>query len=235
MSLDSLEARRLGPASLAGRVAGFFLHPVEGEFDAPRSEAPRIAVIGLGPGVGTTTLARALARELVALAADTAMVWSAAEAAESAPAHRASRALARQLVGEAGGAVRASGRIVLASGDDLAALLDAAPCDVPIVMEVAHGEDAAIATSLATSAIVVAGRETEPALARAVSESLAAIGPPPWIVGVGREGAGGCDHSVRWSRSGARVARAGFRAPRRGGRPMEGLARSVAPSLAVRT
>lgn len=182
-AVPASRGRRLVAGALA-RVEAFLLEPVEA---APRSVGislrPVVACVALAPACGTTTLARAVAVELArrdpagaAVAASDAVVRSVG------PAGAAARRLARAVGTGTGESVRATGRLCLVGGGEAAALTQAVRHMAPLVIDVAHGEPAGAAVSLADHVLLVASPGTEPALAAAVAASLSRIGPQPATV-----------------------------------------------------
>ncbi len=142
-----------------------------------------VAVVGLAPRCGTTTVARALGAELAARDPCGACAVSAGAGAAVMPlgAPAAGR-LARTLAPVAGGATRACGRLCLVQCADRAALAGAVLYLAPLVLDLDDPQDAPAAASLADRVLLVAGPGTEPALAAVVAQSLARVGPEPVVV-----------------------------------------------------
>lgn len=165
-----------------------------------------VAVIGLGRGCGTTTLARAVAVELGRRHPSGVAVVSAAALPHAALATAAARRLARRL----GDDSRPCGRLIVHGGDAGALALSR---EVPLVLDVSHGTPPESALALADRALLVASPEVEPALAGVAVEALARGGLPPLVVL--NRAAGDChwgelpDVRVGETRIGARLALAG--------------------------
>lgn len=207
-------------ATALSRAGSWLLEPVE-HVDRPVAITlrPVVAVVALAPGVGATTVARSLALELAAgdaagAAAVTGRPWAGPFGFASASAGR----LARAIGTEGGRRPRAAGRLCLIEGGEPAALADAVRPLAPLVLEVAHGQPAGVAVSVADHSVVVAVPSVEPALAEVVCSSLARIGPAP-LVALNRAGSEGPENADRWERradveiaqshAGARLALAG--------------------------
>lgn len=159
---------------------------------APASERPVIAVVGLGPRCGATTVARGLAIELAGRDVGGACaVTAAGPGAGSVPiGSPAAGRLARTLAPVAGGSIRACGRLCLVRCADRAALAGAVLYLAPLVLDVDDGEEASAASAVADRVLLVAGPQTEPALAAVAAQSLSRVGPAPLVV-VNRSGGGG--------------------------------------------
>lgn len=183
---------------------------------------PVVAVVGLGPGCGATTIARALAVELArrdrsGAALASARVRGPAPALATAAARRLARGLPREVA-------TAAGRLCLLDPDDPAVRELAHSRPAPLVLDVEHGRPPQGPVALADHAVLVAGVEVEPSLADVVAESLARDGVPPPIV-VNRAVDPG-----PWGRRGALVvgeARLGARLALAGRDPTPGLARPI--------
>jgi hypothetical protein len=176
-------ARRSLLAAVATRAERWLFEPATPRPRAADPEPgtrPVIAVIGLGPRCGTTTVARALAIELAARDRTGAAIVSAATrpAAASlatAPARRLARALPD-------GSATAAGRLCLLEPDAPALRELALGRPAPLVLDVGHGEPPESACALADAAILVASPSVEPALADVVAASLSRNGTPPPVV-----------------------------------------------------
>jgi hypothetical protein len=183
---------------------------------------PVVAVVGLGPGCGATTIARALAVELArrdrsGAAIASARVRGPAPALATAAARRLARGLPREVA-------TAAGRLCLLDPDDPAVRELAHSRPAPLVLDVEHGTPPQGPVALADHVVLVAGVEVEPSLADVVAESLARDGVPPPIV-VNRAVDPG-----QWGRRGALVvgeARLGARLALAGRDPTPGLARPI--------
>ena len=140
--------------------------------DPPR---PLVAVLGLGPRAGASTVARAVAVRLAAFDPGRAAVLHTADPPRGAPATADASRLARALAAGGHDRPRAAGRLcVVAAAEPLARL--AAPRPAPVVADLAHGEPADGPVALADHVVVVAGVDAEPALVAAVAVSLRETG-----------------------------------------------------------
>jgi hypothetical protein len=184
---------------------------------------PVVAVIGLGPRCGTTTVARALAIELARRDRGRAAFASAASrgpapALATAAARRLARALPREVA-------MAAGRLCLVDPDDAAIRELAHSRPAPLVLDVEHGRPPQGPVALADRAVLVAGPAVEPSLADLVAGSLTRDGaPPPIVLNRALDGAAWPDRDVLAIgevRLGARLALAGRD-------PTPGLARPIA-------
>jgi hypothetical protein len=141
---------------------------------------PVVAVIGLGPRCGTTTVARALAIELARRDRSGAAIASArtrgpAPALATAAARRLARALPREVAA-------AAGRLCLLDPDDAAVHELARSRPAPLVLDVEHGRAPQGPVALADFTVLVAGPAVEPSLADLVAGSLTRDGAPPPVV-----------------------------------------------------
>jgi len=240
------DGRPRGRGVLAA-VAGLLVEPVEpvapdrgqAEHGWTGTARPVVAVAGLGPRCGTTTVARALAAELALRDPDGAAVVSATGIASggiplgTAAAGRLGRALARSLPAR----TRAVGRVCLAEyGPAGEAELAAAARDLaPLVLDVEDPAATARSASLVDAVVLVGGPAVEPALAAVLGGSLVRVGPEPVVV-LNRDR----DVEPRWesrcalrlpeSRMGAQLALAGREARGDLGRAVARLADLVAGS-----
>jgi hypothetical protein len=217
-------------AAALAQVEAWLLEPMP-EQEAPSRplggrSRPVVAVAGVAPGCGASTVARALAARLAVIdPAGAAVVAGALGSPPFAPAARAASRL-RIRLGDAGGDALATGRLCLSRASDIAGLVEAARPHAPLVLDVGGG--AAEWAVLADAAVVVAPPQAEPALAELVAESLGAAARKPLVV-VNRARADG-----RWatrgvlllpeSHAGARLAAAGWEARGALGRAICGLA-----------
>jgi hypothetical protein len=129
-----------------------------------------IAMIGLGPRCGTTTLSRALAIELARRDRSGAAIVSAStRGSAQALATAAARRLARALRPDS---AAAAGRLCLVDPDDPALPGIATSRPAPLVLDVGHGHPPERAIALADAAVLVAAPSVEPALADVVAASL---------------------------------------------------------------
>ncbi len=146
-------------------------------------ERPVVAVVGLSPRCGTTTVARAVAAELAVRDSCGACAVTASTGGGALPLGvPAAGRLARTLAPVAGGATRACGRLCLVQCADRAALAGAILYLAPLVLDVDDPREASAAACLADRVLLVAGSRTEPALAAVVAQSLARVGPEPVVV-----------------------------------------------------
>lgn len=212
--------RRLMATALA-RAESWLLEPVDveaAERPPTISLRPAIAVVALAPRIGTTTVARALATELAGRDPAGAAACTGAWAGPLGLGGPASGRLAR-AIGTAGGRrLRSAGRICLVDGGDPVELADALRPLAPLVLDVAHGEPAGIALSLADHVALVASPAVEPSLAEVAGASMGRIGPAPATV-LNRADSAGDEELDRWaeradyalddSRVGARLVLAG--------------------------
>lgn len=208
-------------------IADFLVAPIEPSRDEParvcaQGACPAVAVAGLAPRCGTTTVARALAAELALRDPEGAAVVSARAVVNGGvplgtpAASRLTRALSRTLPGR----MRAVGRVcvTVSAVEDSAALVDATRGLAPLVLDVADPSEVALAASLVDAVVLVGTPGTEPALAAVLSDSLRSVGPEP-LVALNRDrGESGrwlerCDDRIPESRLGAQLALAG-REPR---------------------
>jgi hypothetical protein len=158
-------------AALAARAEAWLLDPAPARpARAERELPPRavVAVVGLGPRCGTTTLARALAVELARRDPSGAAIAS-ASSVPSGPvlATGSARRLARAL------GSRAVGRLALVPSGDPALAQLAADRGAPLVLDVGHGTPPEGALALADEAVLVTSPEVEPALAEVAASTLA--------------------------------------------------------------
>jgi hypothetical protein len=177
-------------SGLLDSVAGFLVEPLEPAAERndqgwTATARPAIAVAGLAPRCGTTTIARALGAELALRDPEGASIVSAeAIAGGGIPlgtpaAGRLGRAVQRSLPSQ----TRAVGRICLtAVGHDHARLVDAARDLAPLVLDVADPGQTAVAASLVDAVVVVGAPTVEPSLAAVLADSLSRVGPEPVVV-----------------------------------------------------
>jgi hypothetical protein len=227
-------------AGLLSAVADFLVEPLEpaapsgaeAELGWTRLARPVVAVAGLAPRCGTTTVARALAAEL-ALRDEGAAAIVSAEAVSSGgiplgtpAAGRLGRAVQRSLPSQ----TRAVGRICLTvAGPDHAPLVDAARDLAPLVLDVTDPTRTAVAASLVDAVVLVGDLGTEPSLAAVLAESLCRVGPEPIVVlNHGRDAderwEGRCALRLPDARMGAQLALAGREARGELGRAIARLA-----------
>ncbi len=185
----------------------------------------RVAVVGLGPACGATTVARGLAAALATRdPGGAAIVSSAAQAAGATlPPLRGASRLAARLPG-----AMAVGRLCVWHGSDPAGTVVSAGPLAPIVFDVPHDGPASDSASLADATVLVAPGDAEPALVDLAARTLARHGREPFTV-VNRPAEPG-----RWreraavllpdSRLAARLTFAGWQAPGRLGQVLARLA-----------
>lgn len=192
--------RRGMVASALTSAAGWLIEPApapEVVEPAPAHREPRpvVAVAGLRRGAGVTTLARALGAALGVRDPCGACVVTAAAGGASVPLGLpAGGRLSRRIAPFIDGRARPCGRLCLVEDADRACLSAVARDVAPLVLDVSDPAEAAAAVSVADHVLLVAGPETEPALAAVVAESLGLVGPPPLVV-VNRSGRA----SERWA------------------------------------
>lgn len=229
---------------LLSAVADLFVEPLEpaapsggeAELGWTRVARPVVAVAGLAPRCGTTTVARALAAELALRDEGGAAIISAeAVAGGGIPlgtpaAGRLGRAVQRSLPSQ----TRAVGRICLTvAGPDHAALVDAARGLAPLVLDVVEPVQTSVAASLVDAVVLVGGTGTEPALAAVLADSLRRVGPDPVVVlnrdrDADERWEGRCALRLPDARMGAQLALAGREARGELGRAIARLADLVA-------
>lgn len=234
--MSGLVASRRGGivAATLVRVEGWLLEPVEStvaEPAAPPDAPPIVAVVPLAPRCGGTTVARGLAATLAARGAPGAAIvcgpsGSVALALSTSGAAR----LARAVSGFVDAPYRVSGRLCLVEGDARIARAAALRNQCALVVEVPYGRDASEAAALADVTVLVAGADTEPALAAVVGATLARTGPEPIVVAwrAAEEGASGPGAAIELpdARLASRIALAGREPPGALGASLAGLADS---------
>lgn len=157
--------------------------PVGAPSQAAASPRPLVAVCGVRPGCGTTTVARALAAELAGRDPLHSAVVAGSDARGALPLGTPAAArLARLVTERTGVEARPSGRLCLAPDADPPLLERALRGTASLVLDVALRGMAPAAASLADHVVLVADPATEPALAEIVADSLGRIGPRPVIV-----------------------------------------------------
>jgi hypothetical protein len=213
-------------AAVAARAERWLIEPAPARPRAVEPDPavrPVIAMIGLGPRCGTTTLARALAIELARRdRAGAALVSASVRGPAPALATAAARRLARALPPES---AAAAGRLCLLDPDDPALRELAAHRPAPLVLDVGHGRAPEAPCAMADATVLVAAPSVEPALADVVAASLArgAHWPPIVLNRAIEPGAWAARDvlAVGEARLGARLALAGRD-------PTPGLARPIA-------
>jgi hypothetical protein len=212
VSAESAHPGRPGPLAAAlAQLEGWLLEPLP-ERAQPGTAAvparPVLAVVGLAPGCGATTVACALAARLAARDPDGAAIL-AGVGPSFAPASRAAARLRLRLRDE-GIPATAAGRLCFCQPPEPDGLAAAARRLAPLVLDA----PAAMAP-LADAAIVVAPAGAEPALAELFAQSLSAAGgsEPLIVVNRGRRDArwsGRASVFLPESHGGARLAAAGW-------------------------
>ncbi len=220
-------------AAVAARAERWLLDPAPPRRHAAEpgtSDRLVVAVIGLAPRSGTTTVARALAVEFAKRDRSGASIATASSrGAGPALATAAARRLAR---GQPADAATAAGRLCLVDPDDPLVRELAVSRPAPLVLDVEHGRAPEAALAVADAAVLVAVPGTEPALADVVAASLSRDDRRPSVVlnravevGAWR---GRCALAVGESRLGARLALAGREPTPALARPMGELADLIA-------
>jgi hypothetical protein len=227
-------------AGLLSAVADFLVEPLEpaapsgaeAEPGWTRMARPVVAVAGLVPRCGTTTVARALAAELASRDdGGAAIVSTDAVAGGGVPlgtpaAGRLGRAVQRSSPSQ----TRAVGRICLTVADrDDATLVDVARDLAPLVLDVGEPAQISVAASLVDAVVLVGGPGTEPWLGTVLAESLCRVGPEPVVVlnrgrGDDERWEGRCALRLPEARMGAQLALAGREARGELGRAVARLA-----------
>ena len=224
-------------AAALAKADEFFFERVEEPVRPAAIEMhPRAVVVGLGPRVGATTIARALAVELAARAGGGAIVTAARLPTRTAPAARAARRIA---VAFGDRERRVSGRLCIArepsavaeAHDRVAGMAGTAAAArylAPFVADWPWGTPAAEALELGAPIVLVAAPATNPALASAVRAAV-----PQAVVVLNRvraldEWDGPAEVTVPEARLHARLALAGRPAAGRFGAAIAGLAERVA-------
>jgi hypothetical protein len=204
------------PARAAGRTV---------KAESPPAPRPRVAVVGLSPACGTTTVARGIALVLAARdPGSTAIVSSSSLAGgASLPPSRAASRLAGRLPG-----ATVAGRLCLWPGDGPAGAVVSAAGLAPIVFDVAHDGPVSDSASLADATVLVVAGDAEPALAELAAAKLARHGRAP-LAAVNRAAeparwAGRATAVLPDSRMEARLVLAGWQPPGRLGQVLARLA-----------
>lgn len=163
--------------TVAARAERWLLEPAPALAGRRVAPAPVVAVVGLGPRCGASTIARAVGVAFAGRHEAASALVSAASLPGAAVAVGAARRLARALGADA----RAVGRLVLVADDG--ALRGAAVArEAPVVFDVSHGTPPEGALALADRALLVASPDVEPALAQVAGDALARDGLPPLLV-----------------------------------------------------
>lgn len=182
-----LAGSRLLAAALA-RAEAFLLEPVvvgdPGTAPTPPAAArPLVAVVGVAPRCGTTTVARALAAELALRDQARAAVVVGPDVRGSLPIGTpAAGRLARVVSSRAGVEARPSGRLCLTSAVEPARADGSIRGIAAVVLEAEAAGAAGAAASVADATVLVAAPHVEPALACVLAASLARVGPQPLVL-----------------------------------------------------
>lgn len=171
------------------RAGSFLLDPpVEGPRAVEPAAArfgprwPVVAVVGLTPGCGATTVARALAVELAGRStAHAAAVTASLRPGAFGPGYRGAARLARELAGDGGPRARAIGCLCLLDACSPAVASDRTGGRAPLALDT-DPASAPAAAAVADHVLVVAASDGEPALAEVVAAALARVGPEPIVV-----------------------------------------------------
>ena len=177
------ERRTRAPLHALLARAGEWLVAPPADVRPPRPEAPPadpdpprplVAIVGLAPRAGASTIARAVAVRLAALDPRRSAVLHAADRPRAATATPAAARLTRGLAAD-GCEARAVGRLCVVPADHpLPPLAGSRPA--PLVIDVPHAHPAEGAVALADHVVLVATPDVEAALARAAEESLRRAG-----------------------------------------------------------
>jgi hypothetical protein len=211
-------------ATALARVEEWLLDPAERADGAsaqpapPASDPPIVAVVPLAARCGSTTVARALAATLAARSTLGAAIVAgpSGSVALSLSTPGATR-LGRSVGDWIDAPHRVSGRLCLVDADARMARAAALRSQCALVIDVPHGADASEPAALADAIVLVAGADTEPALAAVVGAALAGAGPEPLVV-VSRPDAesvwlGRADFELLDARLSSRIALAGREPP----------------------
>jgi hypothetical protein len=136
---------------------------------------PVVAVVGLAPRAGASTLARALAARLARLDPDGAAVLFTDDRPPCGIAGAPAARLAARLAATGCEGGRAFGRLCVVDSDEPIPPIAAERC-APLVADLGHGAAAEPALAIADHAVLACPPDIEPALAAAVETSLRAGG-----------------------------------------------------------
>lgn len=166
---------------------GLFLEPAEpGSLPAPvapRATRTVVAVYGLAPGCGTSTVARGLAAELGRRdPSGAAGVMCEARASAVPLATPDASRLARALEALPGTVTRAVGRLALVRTGDPLALAESARHLAPLVLDAGSSALGGVPAAVADLSVIVSTPSIEPSLARVAAECLQRLGPAPVVV-----------------------------------------------------
>jgi hypothetical protein len=186
--VSGLAAPRRGGlvAAALARAEEWLLDPAErvgAEPAAPPADPPIVAVVGLAPRCGTTTVARGLAAILASRSTlGAAIVCGSSGSVALALSTQGATRLGRSIGDWTDAPCRVSGRLCLVEGDARIARAAALRSQCALVVDVPHGSDASEPTALADIVVMVAGCDTEPALAMVVGAAFVRSGPEPLLV-----------------------------------------------------
>ncbi len=196
-------------AELWKAAVGFLIEPIERPALSTRvlTDALVVAVIGMAPGCGTTTVARLLALALAERSEGSAAVVVSSERPGGWGWPGAGGRLARKLGGSASG----RGRLAFLPPDGLRSAVDHSRGLAPVVAEVGYGANWAIAASLADLCVLVAGADADGALLTLVAGEVMAVGAAPLVVINRVESGAEADVLLPDAGLAARLVRAGVR------------------------
>lgn len=179
-SLDPVES----PTDADIEALDAALDPVaESALDLAPPLRPVVAVVGLAPRCGASTVARWVAAALAARDPEGAAIVSTVAPRGTGALRTAGAArLARGLAARSLEPVRAAGRLCLVDSEVHSPLSIAATYLAPLVLDVGHGVPAEAALSVADHVLLVAAPEVEPALAEVVAQSMAGSAPEPTVI-----------------------------------------------------
>jgi hypothetical protein len=142
---------------------------------APEPSPPVVAVVGLAPGAGASTVARAVAARLADEDPCGAAILVTPDPPRTGLATAAASRLARTLADHGTDGPRATGRLCLVDASEPLAPI-AAQRSAPLVADIAHGAPTEGAVALAHHVVLVCAPDVEPALTSAVESALRGAG-----------------------------------------------------------
>ncbi len=177
-------------AGVLASAGSFLLEPVEPAAPDTLSSSSAlpavravVAVYGLAPGCGTSTVARALAAELGRRdRCGAAGVMCEARASAIPLATPDASRLARALEELPGTVTRAMGRLALVRVGDPLALAESARHLAPLVLDAGSSAVGGVPAAVADLSVIVTTPSIEPSLARVAAECLERVGPAPVVV-----------------------------------------------------
>ncbi|MBA2764760.1 MAG: hypothetical protein H0U42_08785 [Thermoleophilaceae bacterium] len=190
-------------------AVGFLIEPVDRTACSRVStDGLVVAVIGLAPGCGTTTVARLLALVLARGSdSDAAVVVS-----DERPGRRGSLGPGGRLARRLGvTSARGCGRLAVVPADGLRGAVDQSRGRAPVVVDVDYGANWAVAASLAHLCVVIAGADSDSALVALVADELTALGAAPLVALNRVESGSTADVLLPEAALAARLVRAGMR------------------------